>query len=60
VAGDVAYLEADIFGGTGTQATVLWRDSGSLMGNGELLITVPRNGTGEISRFKAYGGKHSH
>jgi len=25
-AGAVAYLEADIFGGTGTQATVLWQD----------------------------------
>jgi hypothetical protein len=27
--------------------------------NGELLTTVPRNGSGEISRFKAYGSKHS-
>jgi transposase InsO family protein len=27
-------------------------------GNGELVTTVPRNGTGEISRFKAYGSKH--
>jgi len=27
--------------------------------NGELLATVPRNSTGEISRFKAYGSKHS-
>ena len=27
--------------------------------NGELLTTVPRNSTGEISRFKAYGSKHS-
>jgi transposase InsO family protein len=25
---------------------------------GELLTTVPRNSTGEISRFKAYGSKH--
>jgi hypothetical protein len=25
--------------------------------NGELLTTVPRNSTGEISRFKAYGSK---
>jgi transposase InsO family protein len=25
--------------------------------NGELLTTVPRNGTGEISRFKAHGSK---
>jgi hypothetical protein len=23
--------------------------------NGELITTAPRNGTGEISRFKAYG-----
>jgi hypothetical protein len=29
-------------------------------GNSELLTTVPRNSTGEISRFKAYGTKHSH
>jgi hypothetical protein len=29
-------------------------------GNGELLTTVPRNGNGEISRFKAYGSKRSH
>jgi hypothetical protein len=29
-------------------------------GDGELLTTVPRNSTGEISRFKAYGTKHSH
>jgi transposase InsO family protein len=28
-------------------------------GNGELLTTVPRSSTGEISRFKAYGSKHS-
>jgi hypothetical protein len=28
--------------------------------NGELLTTVPRNSTGEISRFKAYGSTHSH
>lgn len=27
--------------------------------NGELLTSVPRNGTGEISRFKAYGTKQS-
>jgi len=27
--------------------------------NGELLTTVPRTSTGEISRFKAYGSKHS-
>jgi hypothetical protein len=27
--------------------------------NGELLTTVPRNSTGEISRFKAHGSKHS-
>jgi hypothetical protein len=27
--------------------------------NGELLTTVTRNGTGEISRFKAHGSKHS-
>jgi transposase InsO family protein len=27
--------------------------------NGELVTTVPRNNTGEISRFKAYGSKHS-
>jgi hypothetical protein len=27
--------------------------------DGELLATVPRNGNGEISRFKAYGSKHS-
>ena len=27
--------------------------------NGELLTAVPRNSTGEISRFKAYGSKHS-
>jgi hypothetical protein len=26
--------------------------------NGELLTTVPRNSTGEISRFKAHGSKH--
>jgi transposase InsO family protein len=26
--------------------------------NGELLATVPRNSTGEISRFKAHGSKH--
>ena len=25
LAGSIAYLEADIFGGTGTQAMVLWR-----------------------------------
>jgi hypothetical protein len=29
-------------------------------GSGELLTTVPRNSTGEISRFKAYGTRHSH
>jgi hypothetical protein len=29
-------------------------------GNSELLTTVPRNSTGEISRFKAYGTKHCH
>jgi hypothetical protein len=29
-------------------------------GSGELLATVPRNSTGEISRFKAYGTRHSH
>jgi len=28
--------------------------------DGELVTTVPRNGTGEISRFKAYGSKHAH
>jgi len=28
--------------------------------DGELIATVPRNSTGEISRFKAYGSKHSH
>jgi hypothetical protein len=28
-------------------------------GNSELLTTVPRNSTGKISRFKAYGTKHS-
>ena len=27
-------------------------------GNGELLTTVPRNSTGEISRFKAHGTRH--
>ena len=27
--------------------------------HGELLCIVPRNGIGEISRFKAYGSKHS-
>ena len=27
--------------------------------HGELLSIVPRNGIGEISRFKAYGSKHS-
>jgi hypothetical protein len=27
--------------------------------NGELLTTVPRNGNGEISRFKAYGARQS-
>lgn len=26
--------------------------------NGELLTTVPGTSTGEISRFKAHGGKH--
>jgi len=25
--------------------------------HGELITTVPRNGTGELSRFKAYGSK---
>jgi len=25
--------------------------------HGELITAVPRNGTGEISRFKAYGSK---
>jgi len=29
-------------------------------GSGELLTTVPRNSTGEISRFKACGTRHSH
>jgi hypothetical protein len=29
-------------------------------GDSEVLSTVPRNSTGEISRFKAYGTKHSH
>jgi hypothetical protein len=28
--------------------------------NGELLAIVPWNSTGEISRFKAYGSRHSH
>ena len=28
--------------------------------SGELLTTVPRNSTGEISRFKAYGTRKSH
>jgi hypothetical protein len=28
--------------------------------DGELLTTVPRNSTGEISRFKAHGSRHSH
>jgi hypothetical protein len=28
--------------------------------NGELLTTVPRTSTGEISRFKAHGSKHSY
>ena len=28
--------------------------------NGELVTTVPRTSTGEISRFKAYGSRHSH
>jgi hypothetical protein len=28
--------------------------------NGEVLTTVPRTSTSEISRFKAYGSKHSH
>jgi hypothetical protein len=28
--------------------------------NGELPTTMPRNSTDEISRFKAYGSKHSH
>jgi len=27
--------------------------------NGELITTVPRNGTGEISRFKAYSTRRS-
>jgi hypothetical protein len=27
--------------------------------NGELLTTVSRNSTGEISRFKAHGTRHS-
>ena len=27
--------------------------------HGELITTVPRNGTGEISRFKAYGTRRS-
>jgi transposase InsO family protein len=27
--------------------------------HGELITTVPRNGSGEISRFKAYGTRHS-
>jgi len=27
--------------------------------DGELLATVPRNGTGEISRFKAHGTRES-
>jgi hypothetical protein len=27
--------------------------------HGELITTVPRTGTGEISRFKAYGTRHS-
>ncbi|HEX4656267.1 MAG TPA: hypothetical protein VH307_02690, partial [Streptosporangiaceae bacterium] len=32
LAGDIAYLEADIFGGTGTQAIVLWRDGEVCLG----------------------------
>jgi hypothetical protein len=27
--------------------------------NGELLATVPRNSSGEISRFKAHGNRHA-
>jgi hypothetical protein len=27
--------------------------------NGELITTVPRNNTGDITRFKAYGTRHS-
>ena len=43
MAGDVAYLEADIFGGTGTQATVLWRNGEVCLGpvSGEFTATAP-------------------
>jgi hypothetical protein len=43
LAGDIAYLEADIFGGTGTQATVLWRNGEVCLGPvcGEFTATAP-------------------
>jgi hypothetical protein len=43
LAGDIAYLEADIFGGTGTQAIVLWRDGEVCLGpvTTEFTATAP-------------------
>lgn len=43
LAGDIAYLEADIFGGTGTQAMVLWRGGEACLGpvTAEFTATAP-------------------
>jgi hypothetical protein len=43
LAGDIAYLEAEIFGGTGTQAMVLWRGGGVCLGpvTTEFTATAP-------------------
>jgi hypothetical protein len=43
LAGGIAYLEADIFGGTGTQAMVLWRGGEVCLGpvTTEFTATVP-------------------
>jgi hypothetical protein len=43
LAGDLAYLEAEIFGGTGTQAMVLWRSGEVCLGpvTTEFTATAP-------------------
>jgi hypothetical protein len=43
LAGDIAYLEADIFGGTGTQAMMLWRGGEVCLGpvTTEFTATAP-------------------